>query len=100
MGTLSFDIDGIERSASGHKEPIAFSAAETNVAANFWKDDLANAIAVGSEDMHPVITIANPTRAGPDITILISANAVGDSTNGFPVEFHFHGGKCPAFVQL
>ena len=45
MGTLSFDIDGIERSASGHKEPIAFGAAETNVAANFWKDDLANALA-------------------------------------------------------
>jgi hypothetical protein len=30
MGALSFDVNGIERGASGHKEPIALDAAETD----------------------------------------------------------------------
>ena len=73
------DIDGVERLARGHEQPVALAAAEADVGADLRQPDLADARAVGREDVHAVVTVADPAGRRPDVAVLVDADAVGEA---------------------
>src|ERR1700730_18633981 len=74
-----FDVDGVERLAAGHEEAVALRAAEGDVRDDLRHLDVADARAVGVEDVHAVVALADPAHAGPDIAVLVAADAVGEA---------------------
>ncbi len=84
MRALGLDIDRIQRLACSHEQTVAFGAAETDIGADFRQLDVADARAVGGEDVHPVIAVADPADPCPDVTFGVDANAIRES--GLAVE--------------
>src|ERR1700710_116090 len=76
MRALRLDIDSIERLAGRHEQAVALLAAEADIGAGLGQQDLPDARAVGGEDLHAVIAVADPARADPDIAVGIDAKAV------------------------
>src|SRR5262245_5820899 len=74
---LCLDVHRVQRLAAGHEQAIAFRAAEADVAANLRQQDQADAGAVRGEDMNPVIAVAHPAGADPEIAVGVAADAVG-----------------------
>ena len=63
MCALRLDVDGVQRLAGGHEQAVAFGAAEADVAADLRQQDLADARAVGGEDVDAVVAVADPAGA-------------------------------------
>jgi len=76
VGAGGFYVDGVEGLAGGHEEAVAFGAAEDDVAADFWKADLADFFARGVDDVDAVIAVADPAGTGPDVAAFVAADAV------------------------
>ena len=84
MGADRFDVDRVQRLAAGHEETVALGAAEADVRADLRKTDLTDPVAVRGEDVHPVVAVTDPAGAGPDVAVLVAADAVGEA--GLAVE--------------
>ena len=93
MCAEGFGINGVETLTAGHEEAITARAAETDVAANFWKNNLSNTLAFRRENVNAIITFANPTGAGPDVAVSITADAIGETGDFLSVEIHLHGSE-------
>lgn len=52
---LCIDVEGVERLAGGHEQPIALATAETNVGATLWQSDVADGSAIRREHPHTMI---------------------------------------------
>src|SRR5436190_5844281 len=71
VGALRLDVDGVERFARRHEQPVAARAAEADVGAGFRQPDQADGRAVGSDYLHA------RARAAPDVAVHVGADAVG-----------------------
>ena len=74
--------------AAGHEEAVALRAAEADVAADLGQTDLADAFAVGRENVDAVVAVADPAGAGPDVAVDVGANAVGQAHFVMAIELH------------
>src|SRR5712692_10484375 len=74
VSALRLYVYGIERLAGGHKQPIPPYSTEAQVRADFRKDDHADPLALGTENMHAVITWADPAGSGPDVAVDVGAD--------------------------
>src|SRR5882672_3619678 len=79
MRARRLDIDGIERLARRHEQAVALLAAEGEIGAGLGQEDLADALAIGGEDLHAVIAGSHPARADPDIAVDVDAHAVREA---------------------
>src|ERR1700682_2419400 len=86
MRALRLHIDRIQRLARRHEQAVALLAAEADIGAGLGQQDLADPGAVRREDLDPVITRADPSRADPDIALGIDPQAVGEAR--LAVELH------------
>src|SRR5215510_15057543 len=68
---LRLDVDGVERLARGHEQPVAARPAEADVGARLRQANHADPRAVGSDHLN-----AWP-RASPDVAVDVAAEAVG-----------------------
>ena len=55
------------------------------VAADFGQQDLADARAVGGEDVDAVVAVADPAHGGPDVAVDVAADAVGKAGHFLPL---------------
>src|SRR4051812_15524455 len=69
-------VDRIDRLAGGHEETVAMSAAETNVGADFGKQNQSDPLAFRAEDVDTVIARSHPSTASPDVAVHVGTNAV------------------------
>src|SRR5215218_3137830 len=76
----------VKRLARRHEELVPPCAAEADVGADLRQADLANALAVGREDVDAVVAVAHPAGADPDVALLVAADAVAEAA--FPAEVH------------
>src|SRR4051812_44709121 len=88
MRSLRFHIHGIQRRAAGHEEPVPLGAAEADVAANLRQLDLADAFSVGGKNMNPVVAVADPAGAGPDVSFDIRPDPVREASLVEAIELH------------
>src|SRR5262245_4418156 len=65
------DIEGIERLARSHEQPVHFGAAEGHVRADLRQADLADPLPMWREDVHAVVAVADPAGGGPDIPAFV-----------------------------
>ena len=79
MRSLRLDVDGVERLAGGHEQPVALGPAEAEVGADLRQQDQADARAVRAEDVHAVVAVADPAGADPDVAVDVGADAVGQA---------------------
>ena len=64
MRTLRFHVNGIERRATGHEQPVPLGAAEADIGADLRQSDQANSVSIGRKYVHTVIPVTNPARTG------------------------------------
>src|SRR3954464_14213628 len=79
MRALRLHIHRIERLACRHEQPVALLAAEADIGAGFGQADLTDPDTLRREDLHRVITTADPAGADPDIAVGIDSQAVGET---------------------
>src|SRR6266567_435902 len=76
---LGLDIDGIDRGAARHEQPVPLLAAEAQIGAGLRQVDLADQLAGRRVTAHAVLLGIGPAHAAPDIAVDIGAHAVGES---------------------
>ena len=59
---MRFYIDGVNRLAAGHEQPVPLDTPEANVRADLREMDLADEIAIRSKNMHAIEPLTDPTR--------------------------------------
>src|SRR5262245_11184097 len=96
MRSFGVHVNSVERLAGDHEEPVSLLPSETQVCANLRQHDHSDTLAVPGENVHSIVSSANPTGRRPDIAIRIGSNAVRAAH--FAIEFHRT--KAPAFLQL
>src|ERR1051326_4577775 len=77
MRPLRFDVNRVERLAGGHKQAVAFLAAETDVGANLRQQNHPDPLAVGRKNMHAVVPGPPPARRGPAVPTHVAGDPVG-----------------------
>src|SRR5690606_34473656 len=68
-----------------HEQPVALAASEADVGADLRQPDLADARAVGGEDMDAVVTVADPAGARPDVPVLVATDPVSEACLAIPL---------------
>src|SRR6185436_8822646 len=71
VGALRLDVDGVERFARRHEQPVAARAAEADVGAGFRQPDHSDGRAVWRDHLYA------RARAAPDVAVHVRADAVG-----------------------
>ena len=75
---LSGGVNGVQRLARRHKEPVALGTPKADIAADFRQPDAANQLALRRPYRHAAITDGTASVArGPHISVDIAAHAVG-----------------------
>jgi hypothetical protein len=69
-------IDGVKTAAGGHEEAVSARAAEADVGADFWENNLADSLSFRGEDVDAVVAFAHPAHSGPDVSVFVAANAI------------------------
>ena len=67
VGAGGVGIDGVEALAGSHEKAVAFAATEADVGADFRQENLADTVAIRSKHVYPIVAVANPACAGPDV---------------------------------
>ena len=75
MGALCIDVNGVKGLAGAHEQPVALASAEAEIGAGFRQHDLANPFAAEGEDVHAIVSLADPAGGGPDVAVPVGANA-------------------------
>src|SRR5688572_16799242 len=96
MGTTRLHVHRIEGLARCHEQTIALSPAEADITADLWQADLADTGTIGRKDVHTVVAVAYPSHAGPDVAVLVAADAIGEAR--LAVERHL--GEGLAILEL
>ena len=86
----SFDIHSVQRRTARHKQPISFCAAKTDVAADLGEQDLSDPCPIGCEDVNTVVPVTDPAGAGPNVTVLVCANPVGEAGLDLAFDLQIH----------
>src|SRR5258706_7793639 len=76
VGALGLDVHGIQGLARGHEQAVPLGTAEADVRADLRQADLADALAIRSEDVHAVVSLAGPAGPRPDVSVHVGADAV------------------------
>src|SRR2546428_9965319 len=71
---LGLDIDGIDRGAARHEQPVPLLAAEAQIGAGLRQVDLADQLAGRRVTAHAVLLGIGPAHAAPDIAVAIGAH--------------------------
>src|SRR5471032_2791386 len=74
---LCIHIEGVERVTGRHEQAVAVTAAEADVGAALGQVDMADRLALGTEDTNAVEFVAAHSPAAPQIAVDIDAEAVG-----------------------
>src|SRR6266568_5155345 len=72
---LGLHVDGIDRGAARHEQPVPLLAAEAQVRTGLRQVDLADQLAARRVAAHAVLLGIGPTHAAPDIAVDVGANA-------------------------
>src|SRR5262245_53149420 len=72
---LRIDVERIERMARRHEQAVAAQPAEANIGAALGQRDLADALALGVEDHHPIVALTH-APAAPQVAIDIASEPV------------------------
>ena len=86
MRSLGFYVDRIKRLAGGHEESIPLGATEADIATDLGQENLTDPISIGREDVDPIVALAHPAGAGPDVAVDIRPNAIRETR--LSPEFH------------
>src|SRR6516165_9699931 len=95
MGSLSFYIDGVERLAPGHEQPVALPTTKAHIGTHLWQQNLTDAVPIRGKDMNTVKTLPTPASGGPEVAVCIHTDAVSHARQ--PIEDH--QGKPPPMLQ-
>src|SRR5205823_3209412 len=86
---LRLDIEGIDRLARRHEQPVALPAAKTDIGAALGQQDAPDQGAVRCEHCDPVLALA-AGEAAPDIAVGVDPDAVGIARYGVEEEAAVH----------
>src|SRR5713226_2965226 len=70
---LGVHVEGIDRRARGHKEPVAIGAAEAEVCAALGQIDAADELAIRVEDRHAIEPFLAHAPAAPEVAVHVAA---------------------------
>src|SRR6266436_2842552 len=76
MRSFGVNIDGVERLARNHEQPVSLFTPKTQIRANLRQHNHTNPLSIGCEDMHTVVAGADPAGGGPDVAISVSADSI------------------------
>src|SRR5262249_6525834 len=75
--SLRAQIDGIERLARGHEQPVAFGTAKANIAAHLGQANATDQFAFGCPDRDPAVADRSTCIARtPQVAVDVGANAI------------------------
>src|SRR5262245_46961819 len=95
MGSLGFHIDGVERLARSHEQPVALATTKAHIRTEFWQQNLPDTVTIRGKDMHAVKTLTTPASSGPEIAVCVHTYAVGHAYQ----LIEDHQGKPPSMLQ-
>src|SRR4051794_9914675 len=76
-GALRVDVQGVERLAGGHEEPVPLGPAEADIGASFGEPNPSEQLAVGIPHGDAAIAdIVACVAAAPEISVYVHANAI------------------------
>ncbi len=81
---MGFDVEGVEALATGHEEAVFHATTKTKVGTGFGEVDFADEVAFGCKNLNAVVFGVSPARAGPEVAIFVTSDAVGKA--GFHVD--------------
>src|SRR6185295_9344023 len=87
VSALGLDVHRIKRLAGSHEQTISLWATEANVTANLRQENLSDELAVRRKHMHPVVARADPTGAGPNVSVQVRANAISATSSSAMFRF-------------
>src|SRR5678816_2391340 len=73
------DEHRVQGAAAGHEQAVALAAAEADVGDDLRHADPTYALAVRCEYVNPVVALAHPAHAGPDVAVFVAPYAVGEA---------------------
>src|SRR5215470_10573508 len=97
VGSLGFYIDGVERLAASHEQPITLPTTEAHIGTHLWQQNLPNTVTIWSKNVHAVKTLTTPAGGGPQVAVSVDAHAIGHARQA--VEDH-QGKPAPMLQPL
>ena len=76
MSAGGVDVDGVKRLAGRHEKAVVLASSEAKVAAGFGQFDQTDALTFGIENVDAIVAVADPSCAGPEVSIDVAANAI------------------------
>src|SRR5258705_10277278 len=81
-GALGVDVDGVERLAGAHEEPVPLGSAEGDVRSRFRQTNPAEQLALRIPDRHAAIAdIGAGITSAPEVAVDVDADAVGGAAD-------------------
>src|SRR5829696_10099826 len=95
VGPARVDVDRVDGLTGGDHQPVALGTTEDEIGGRLRQADVADALALWGEDVHPVVAIADPAARGPDVAVDVGAHRIRSDL--LPV--HHDVGEDPAIIQ-